>query len=307
MRFVSLEGLTSYEAARELQLKLVELRAADQIPDTILFLEHEPVITRGRGLQWTGTPRPRHMPAPALLPQGMAFAESERGGDLTYHGPGQLVIYPVVKMDGKGFAPHHDVAGFLRELEKLLIEEFRSWGFEPEARENATGVWINGKKIASIGIAIRKWVTYHGVAINCVNDLKPFHLISPCGFSPDVMARLVDLLAEKNGGKPMAGWDGQGWRVALENRLARRFLARAKAGAAPGGDASQPETVDELEVRIDRMDCEDALERATKRLMARAPGSEGVVPGLASQPVSPRGPAEWIAATAVFDQPRPIF
>ncbi len=288
MRFVSLEGLTSYEAARELQLKLVELRAADQIPDTILFVEHEPVITRGRGLQWTGTPRPRHMPAPALLPQGMAFAESERGGDLTYHGPGQLVIYPIVKLDGKGLGPNHDVAGFLRELEQLLIEEFRSWDFEPEARENATGVWINGKKIASIGIAIRKWVTYHGVAINCVNDLKPFHLISPCGFSPDVMARLVDLLAEKNGGKPMAGWDGQGWRVALENRLARRFLARARA-ASDGNSANG--NAEDFEIKIERMDCEYALERAQKRLMARAPALDGVMPGLASQPFSTRGSA----------------
>lgn len=229
MRFWTLEGQTPYEKARELQLKLVDLRAADLIPDTVLFLEHEPVITQGRGLQFTGAARPRHMPVPAMLPPGMSFSESERGGDLTYHGPGQLVIYPICKLDGTGFGPRHDIAGFLRGLEGVLIGELQSWGFDAESREHATGVWVGDKKIASVGIAIRKWVTYHGLAVNCVNDLKPFHLISPCGFSPEVMTRFVDLVAERGGLKAVSGWEGQGWRIALENRLARRFAEIASA------------------------------------------------------------------------------
>jgi lipoyl(octanoyl) transferase len=219
MRFLSLPGYIAYEAARSLQHQLVEERAADKIPDTVVFLEHSPVITRGRGLQFTGEIRPRHMPLAVTLPEGMEFAESERGGDLTYHGPGQLVVYPVVKLDGSGFGPSHDVGGFLRKLESVLVDELVALGLKAEGRDSATGVWVGDRKVASIGIAVRKWVTYHGMAINIVNDLKPFHLISPCGFSPEVMTRLKDLLPGE------AALQGQGWREWLEKRLAERFEA----------------------------------------------------------------------------------
>jgi len=212
IRFISLNGLVPYKEAQELQLKLVELRAHDLIPDTILFLEHTPVITRGRGLQFTGEPRPRHMPAPPLIPEGMDFVESERGGDLTYHGPGQLVIYPICKLDGKGFGPNHDIGGFLRTLESLIIAELAERGLSAETRPNATGVWIGDKKIASIGIAVRKWVTYHGIAINCTNDLKPFFLISPCGFAPEVMTKMDELVTQP-----------ENWRADFEQRLVRRI------------------------------------------------------------------------------------
>lgn len=222
MQFWSLIGNVDYEKTSELQRRLLELRARDLIPDTILFLEHEPVITRGRGLQFTGTPRPRHMPiAPGLLPKGVVFAESERGGDLTYHGPGQLVVYPICKLDGQGFGPNHDVTGFLRKLERIFLDELRDgYGLEGATREHATGVWVGDRKIASIGIAIRRWVTYHGIAINIVNDLRPFHLISPCGFAPEVMTRLMDLVPDV---------EVSTWRVKLEKSLAMRF-----SGEAPG-------------------------------------------------------------------------
>lgn len=212
MRFRSLPGLIDYEEARKLQLELVELRALDRIEDTVLFLEHFPIITRGRGLQFTGKPRPRHMPLPARLPEGIRFAESERGGDLTFHGPGQLVIYPIFKLDGSHpLAPRRDVAGFLRGWESLLADELASRDLRAGAREGATGVWVGDRKIASIGIAVRKWVTYHGIAINCVNDLAPFRLISPCGFPPEVMTRLSDLV-----GLP------EDWRGELERGLRSR-------------------------------------------------------------------------------------
>ena len=212
LHFKSLPGLTSYENARALQLELVELRARDEISDTILFLEHDPVITQGRGLQFTGTQRSRHMPVPVLAPE-IAFAESERGGDLTYHGPGQLVIYPICKLDGVGFGPKHDVTAFLRKMENVVITLLARYGLKAHAREGATGVWVDSKKIASIGIAIRKWVTYHGIAINVVNDLKPFHLISPCGFNPEVMARLSDWVEI----------DQAQWRKNLEDKLINEF------------------------------------------------------------------------------------
>jgi len=92
----------------------------DRISDTVLFLEHAPVITQGRGLQFTGKPGPRHMPLDPHALQGMSFSETERGGDLTYHGPGQLVIYPIMKLDGKGMAPFQDIVGFLRQWEQIL-------------------------------------------------------------------------------------------------------------------------------------------------------------------------------------------
>jgi lipoate-protein ligase B len=196
----------------------VEERARDAIPDTFLFLEHEPVITRGRGLQQkrgeSSSPNAnlKHMPAPTNLPANVAFADSERGGDLTYHGPGQLVVYPICKLDGRGFGPERDVVGFLRRLEGAAIAVLGSWGLKAKSRADATGVWVDNRKVASIGIAVRKWVTFHGLALNCVNDLAPFRLFSPCGFAPEVMARVADL-------KPALGWSGENadWRAQAES------------------------------------------------------------------------------------------
>jgi lipoyl(octanoyl) transferase len=192
MNFLSLPGTVGYAEARALQLDLVTKRIRDEIPDTFVFLEHRPVITRGRGLQFTGQVRERHMPLPAALPPGIEFAESERGGDLTYHGPGQWVVYPICKLDGKGFGPNHDVTGFLRRLERVVIDLLADRGVKARAEADATGVWIQDRKVASMGIAVRSWVTYHGLALNCVNDLAPFSLISPCGFDAQVMTRLCD-------------------------------------------------------------------------------------------------------------------
>jgi lipoate-protein ligase B len=222
MEFRSLPGLIPYEAARSLQYELVEKRAKDEIEDTVLFLEHEAVITQGRGLQWTGQPRERHMPLPAL-PSEIAFSESERGGDLTYHGPGQLVIYPIVKLDGKGFGPDHDIGAYIRKLERLMIDDLAELKLTAEQEESATGVWVDKRKVASIGIAVRKWVTYHGVAINVVNDLKPFHLISPCGFQPDVMTNLKALLPKQK------ELQSDQWRTWLERRYENRFTQNVLA------------------------------------------------------------------------------
>lgn len=157
------------------------------------------------------------MPLPGPLPKGVSFSESERGGDLTYHGPGQLVVYPICKLDGSGFGPNHDVAAFLRRLEGVLIDVIADLGLKGESRPDATGVWVGPKKLASIGIAVKKWVTYHGIAINAVNDLAPFSLISPCGYSPEVMTRLSDLSPE------WARNTGASWRGDLESRMTLAF------------------------------------------------------------------------------------
>jgi len=241
--------------------ELVELRATDGIEDTILMLEHEPVITRGRGLQWTGSPRERHTPL-GTLPRGVAFAESERGGDLTAHVPGQLVIYPICRLGPGGeFFPRKDVAGFVRALEQLVIDVLASYGVAGDRRKDATGVWVSAvqgasatagaggnrsaaaktthgaagdrfsdraasRKVASIGVAVRKWVTWHGAAVNVVNSLDAFKLISPCGFSPEVMTRLGDLV-------PLSAGSGA-WRANLEARIevaARRIAVTGGASA----------------------------------------------------------------------------
>jgi lipoate-protein ligase B len=174
----------------------------------------------------------------AELPLGLEFAESDRGGALTYHGPGQLVVYPICKLDGEGFGPKRDVSAFVRKLERLLIEEIAVCGLAAGPRENATGVWVGPRKIASIGIAVRRWVTYHGLAVNLVNDLGPFHLISPCGFGAEVMTNLA---GESVG-------MSQTWRDDWESRLSRRI---------------------EDSARIEHLTCADVLARV-ERISSRA-------------------------------------
>lgn len=197
---ISIKDPISYAEARLIQLNYVEKRITNKIADTFFFLEHKPVITRGRGLQWTGEKKEKHMPM-TQVPNGVEFSESERGGDLTYHGPGQIVIYPICKLDGSLFLKN-DIHFFLRTLEIVTIKTLEKYGLNCITKENATGVWINhegvDKKIASIGIAVRKWVTYHGIAINLTNDLKPFFSFSPCGFQPEVMTNLASLRKEQN-------------------------------------------------------------------------------------------------------------
>jgi len=235
VQFWSLQGLTDYEKARELQLQLVDLRASDLIPDTVLFLEHPPVITRGRGLQYTGEPRPRHMPLPIELPEGIRFYEAERGGDLTYHGPGQWVVYPICKLNQSVQGSTRDVVGFVRKLESVFIEELAEWGLQGESRAHATGVWIGGRKVASLGIAVRKWIIYHGMAVNCVNDLSPFQLISPCGFSPDVMARLLDFTVPEWFQDADKQWGScrKRFEVNFARRMARAFTASVEIQSFP--------------------------------------------------------------------------
>lgn len=217
LEFRSLPGVTPYREAHALMLELVEQRAADQVPDTVLLLEHRAVVTRGKGLQQGGVNSElRHMPFASGLPADVEYAEIERGGDLTLHNPGQLVIYPIIKLDGQGWGPARDVLAYLRKLEKVVGGVARAiTGQEPSYKPDATGVWVGERKIASIGIAVRKWVTYHGAALNCVNDLAQFSLISPCGYAPEVMCSLERL-------KPGA-LSREAWRAGIERHVREEF------------------------------------------------------------------------------------
>lgn len=222
-------ALVPYMVAWEYQKDLLERRFRDEVPDTFLFVEHPPTITRGRGLQRKGgAVDDLHAMPLSSIPKGTEYFEIERGGDLTWHGPGQLVIYPIVKLDGKGYGPNHDVTGFLRKLEQSIGSWLESYGLTPDYRAGSTGIWIkeSDKKVASIGIAVRKWITYHGVGVNLMNSLDGFQSISPCGFTPDVMTTLTresSEFAREAGG---TGALTPGVRYRVEREIANVFTGR---------------------------------------------------------------------------------
>jgi len=166
--------IVTYENGLQMQEALVGLRQQDQIPDQLLLLEHTPVITLGRG----GKSENLLASQETLKRMGVRFYETTRGGDITYHGPGQLVAYPILHL-GEG---RRDVRKYVTKLEEVLIRTARSFGVESTRSEGNRGVWIgNREKLASIGVRIAKWVTSHGIALNVSTNLDHFNLITPCG------------------------------------------------------------------------------------------------------------------------------
>lgn len=176
-------GLVPYADAYALQKRIVAAKkATPSFPDVLLLLEHPEVYTWGRKMQDA---------LPMLLPEVAAKSILiERGGEGTYHNPGQLVAYPIVRLETR----ERDVHKYMRALEESLIAVLAAYGVEGESRVGATGVWVQGapKKIASLGVAISGWVTYHGVALNVTNELRGFSLIRPCGFEASVMTSLLE-------------------------------------------------------------------------------------------------------------------
>ena len=186
-------GVVRYGDALELQRSLAEDRIAGRIGDTLLLLEHPPVVTLGRGTRQTSLP----IDPEALRRRGVEVFDIERGGDVTYHGPGQLVGYPIV--DLQQHKP--DLHWYLRRLEQVLIEALADFGIAAERRDTYTGVWTSGRKIASIGIHVRQWVTWHGFALNVTTDLSPFSLIVPCGIPDVVMTSIEKETDGRTGGR----------------------------------------------------------------------------------------------------------
>ncbi|RYZ69357.1 MAG: lipoyl(octanoyl) transferase [Proteobacteria bacterium] len=185
--------LVSFERAWILQKQMVEEVSDGRRPSTIFFVEHPPVVTRGRGLQWTGLARDRARPI-ASLPSGTDYFEIERGGDLTWHGPGQFVVYPILDLKNEAFPFARDVGKYVRFLERWISTVLRHYQIESHALENAAGVWLGSgtqaRKIASLGIAIKKWVSYHGLALNVSPELTGFKGFDPCGFESSVMTSI---------------------------------------------------------------------------------------------------------------------
>lgn len=169
-------GLVPYARALELQRAVARARISGAIAhDVLLLLEHPPVVTLGRSA------KAKHLVAtPAVLEaRGVELFEAERGGDVTFHGPGQLVGYPIVNLRGH----RQDLHWYLRQMEAALIHALHAMGIAAERSEGRTGVWTGGRKLASIGVHARDWVTWHGFALNVSTDLSYFDLIVPCGLS----------------------------------------------------------------------------------------------------------------------------
>ncbi len=193
-------GRRPYPATLELQRALAAARADGGAPDTLLLVEHDPVITLGRR---------RTCEENVLTPGDTPVIRVERGGDVTWHGPGQLVGYPIIAL-GEG---ERDVHAVLRRLEEALIRTLAALGLAAERREGYTGVWCQGLKLVSVGVAVHRWVTFHGFALNVNPDLAEFARINPCGLEAGTMGSVEGL-----GGAILA------WRE-LEDLVAAQIAA----------------------------------------------------------------------------------
>jgi lipoyl(octanoyl) transferase len=170
-------GLVDYGEALELQRQLVEERRADRIPDTLLLLQHPPVITLG--VKARGERRHVLASPESLRASGVAMYDTGRGGDVTYHGPGQLVGYPILDLR----PDRCDVHRYVRDIEEALIQTTSTFGIEASRLPGLTGVWAGGSKLAAIGVRISRWITSHGFAYNVAPNLEHFAWIVPCGIS----------------------------------------------------------------------------------------------------------------------------
>jgi lipoyl(octanoyl) transferase len=173
-------GLVEYQVALRLQEAAVRARQRQAIGDTLLILEHPHVFTLGRGAD-AGFIRRQ--------PAGIAVHRVSRGGQITYHGPGQLIAYPILKLEGAAC----DVGRYLRDLEAVMIDTLARIGIPAGRRAGLTGVWVGEKKIASIGVGLRRWVTFHGFALNVACELGYFDAIVPCGIAGCEMTSVAAL------------------------------------------------------------------------------------------------------------------
>lgn len=206
-------GGMDYLRALELQRRMVSERAQGRIPDALLLTEHPDVITCGtscRNHALRDAPYPVH--------------RIERGGDATYHGPGQLVGYPILHLGERGLL----VGTYLRELERTLIEAASEFGLQARAFRGFTGVWCGGKKIASIGVAVKSWVCFHGFALNVSTVLSRFQGLRPCGLEPERMGSMESLLG------------GAVDMPAVRSAVARAFLRRFARSGGRFPDTAQP-------------------------------------------------------------------
>ncbi len=202
-------GVRDYRASLEAMREVVRARRAAEVPDTLILVQHPPVVTVGvEGDDG------------AAAASGLPVVSVERGGRATYHGPGQLVAYPVVDLAPRG----RNVRGFIHEIEETVVRTVGEFGVAGQHVSGRRGVWVDGRrKIASVGVAVEGWVTFHGVALNVDVDLTPFERFHPCGFDEPVMTSLA-----KETGRPVTVGE-------VQPVFVRHFeeLERAAAESAP--------------------------------------------------------------------------
>jgi lipoate-protein ligase B len=212
-------GVVDYREALDLQERLRTARHEDELPDVLLTLEHPPVYTRGR----RSDPGELPMGEDWYAAQGIETVDTDRGGKVTYHGPGQLVGYPIVRVD--------DVVAYVRALEGALVAALADEGVSARSRPHEghrfTGVWVDERKIASVGVHLSRGVSKHGFAVNVDNDLEPFSWIVPCGLDGVQMTSLVAETRRASGGMKCFRRRVQ-WRVAEALGRRQRLVSRAR-------------------------------------------------------------------------------
>ncbi len=235
-------GTLAYGEALELQRRLAEDRLARRLAnDLLLLLEHPPVVTLGRGTREASLP----LDPENLRRRGIEVFEVERGGDVTYHGPGQLVGYPIFDLREH----REDLHWYLRQLEEALIRALATFGIPAERNPGYTGVWTRGRKIASIGVHAKQWVTWHGFALNVTTELSAFDLIVPCGIPGVVMTSVAKETGQQTPRRQDAKEGAGGWMPerqedqeklgsAVREAVVRAFVEvfgydRAEAAASP--------------------------------------------------------------------------
>ena len=208
-------GRLAYGAALARQEALVDAKIAapDLTPDTLLLLEHDPVYTMGRSRDRSSLQEPAALPYPVET--------VGRGGQATFHGPGQLVGYPILDLGRRG----RDLHLYLRTVEEVLIETLAVFEVNGERREGLTGVWVGPRKIASIGVGVRRWISLHGFAINVVGgeSLTPFRAITPCGLAGVEMTAVETECGREIGVETFARVTGEVFARTLDARLPRRI------------------------------------------------------------------------------------
>jgi lipoate-protein ligase B len=230
-------GCAGYLEVLDLQRRLVELRQGNLLPDTLLLVEHEPVITLGR----RGNRSNIMSPSAVLASEGIQIHLVERGGDVTYHGPGQLVVYPIVHLTQRKLS----LRRFVDLLEESIILVLADFGIQAGRDPQHRGVWVSHLKVAALGVAIRRWVSFHGIALNVCPNMDHFCHINPCELKSEQVTSMARLLGEtpnmeevtqKVEGRFVELFPGK-WRkisptelftgVRIENAIAR---AKAKSG-----------------------------------------------------------------------------
>jgi lipoyl(octanoyl) transferase len=229
-------GVVEYQRAIALQTAMVQARLADAIGDTLLLLEHPRIYTLGRAADEKFIVAPR-----AEVP----IVRVSRGGQVTYHGPGQVVGYPILKLEGGA----RDIAKYLRALEAAMIAALARCGIDAGRRTGLTGVWVGARKIASIGVGIRRWVTYHGLALNVSTELSYFESIVPCGIEGCEMTSIARLGRPDVGVAPFAKILGECFRETFGYATASPIDA-----AALWSLVDPPGVIAEDRIKEDRID-----------------------------------------------------